>query len=97
MFPCSSWLATLARGGERILPFFLEGRYVNVNSRDDLNYANFLVRELNFDRRRTSLVYVIDENDEEAAAGPVARFASRLCLWCRPRLSPPLFAVRRTT
>jgi hypothetical protein len=47
---------------------------VNVNSRDDLNWANYLVRDLHFEEKRTSFVYVIDD-DEEAAARPVARFA----------------------
>jgi NDP-sugar pyrophosphorylase family protein len=70
----TSWLATLARGGARIAPFLLSGKYVNVNSRDDLNYANYLVRNLGFEQNRVSLVYVID-GEEEAAAGPVARFS----------------------
>jgi NDP-sugar pyrophosphorylase family protein len=70
----TGWLASLARSGEKLLPFQLRGSYVNVNSRDDLNYANYLVRDLRFDQRTTSLVYVIDD-DEEAAAGPVLRFA----------------------
>jgi SAM-dependent methyltransferase/dTDP-glucose pyrophosphorylase len=70
----TSWLASLARGGRRIAPFYLTGSYVNVNSRDDLNQANFLVRDLRFEEKSASLVYVID-GEEEAAAGPVARFA----------------------
>jgi NDP-sugar pyrophosphorylase family protein len=71
----TSWITELARSGEKILPFYLEGKYVNINSRDDLNYANFLVRDLRFDERKTSLVYLI-EDEEEAAADSVERFAT---------------------
>jgi NDP-sugar pyrophosphorylase family protein/ubiquinone/menaquinone biosynthesis C-methylase UbiE len=70
----TTWLAVLARGGARIAPAYLAGKYVNINSRDDLNYANYLVRDLRFDQKRTSLIYVVD-GEEEASAGPVARFA----------------------
>jgi NDP-sugar pyrophosphorylase family protein len=71
----TTWLAGLARNGGRVLPFPLSGRYVNINSRDDLNYANSLVRHATFDRRRTSLVYVIDrEND--AAVRPLSQYAA---------------------
>jgi len=57
----TSWLASLARAGERILPFVLHGQYVNINSRDDLNYANCLVRDLDAARRTTSLIYVVGD------------------------------------
>jgi NDP-sugar pyrophosphorylase family protein len=70
----TSWLAALAHSGARIAPFQLTGKYVNVNSRDDLNYANYLVRNQDFEGNRVSLVYVID-GEEAAAAGPVARFS----------------------
>jgi NDP-sugar pyrophosphorylase family protein/ubiquinone/menaquinone biosynthesis C-methylase UbiE len=70
----TGWLATLARSGVRIAPAHLTGKYVNINSRDDLNSANYLVRALRFDEKQTSLIYVID-GEEEAAAGPVSRFA----------------------
>ncbi len=70
----TTWLASLARSGARIAPGYLTGKYVNINSRDDLNYANYLVRDLHFDEKLTSFIYVID-GVEEAAAGPVARFA----------------------
>ncbi len=70
----TTWLASLARAGVRIAPAYLAGKYVNINSRDDLNYANYLVRDLHFDEKRVTLVYVID-GEEDAASGPVARFA----------------------
>ena len=33
----TSWLASLSRAGVRMTPFTIGGRYVNINSRDDLN------------------------------------------------------------
>jgi NDP-sugar pyrophosphorylase family protein len=72
----TSWLAVQARRGARIMPFYLTGKYVNVNSRDDLNFANYLVRDADFEQRRTSFVYIIDEN-EEAAASTVEQIAAR--------------------
>lgn len=71
----TSWLASLARSGALLRPFFLTGRYVNINSRDDLNYANYLVRERHFEEKRTSLVYVV-EDQRDAAAAAVADFAA---------------------
>jgi NDP-sugar pyrophosphorylase family protein len=74
----TTWVGTLASSGDddaRVLPFELSGGYVNVNSRDDLNQANYLARELHFDERRTSLVYVIDD-EKEVAAAPIVRFAA---------------------
>jgi dTDP-glucose pyrophosphorylase len=62
----TSWLAGLAREGDRIRPCHLHGSYVNVNSRDDLNYANYLVRDRGFDEQKKSLVYVVDEETEPA-------------------------------
>jgi dTDP-glucose pyrophosphorylase len=70
----TTWLAGLARSGVRMVPFQLRGRYVNINSRDDLNTANYLVRNHTFDAKRTSFVYVVDGEDEEAAR-VVARYA----------------------
>src|SRR6185503_16324482 len=70
----TGWLAEQAREGGKLKPCHLTGRYVNVNSRDDLNWANYLVRDLHFEQKRKSFVYVIDA-DEEAAARPVKRFA----------------------
>jgi UDP-N-acetylglucosamine diphosphorylase / glucose-1-phosphate thymidylyltransferase / UDP-N-acetylgalactosamine diphosphorylase / glucosamine-1-phosphate N-acetyltransferase / galactosamine-1-phosphate N-acetyltransferase len=70
------WLGQLCREGVDVRAFRLSGRYVNVNSRDDLNYANFLVRERTFDQKTTSLVYVVDDQ-EDAAARPITGFADR--------------------
>ena len=71
----TSWLGSLCEAGEVLRPFVLRGRYVNVNSRDDLNYANSLVRELTFASKRTTLVYVLD-HDTPAAVRPVTEFAA---------------------
>ena len=70
----TSWLGALCRDGAVVRPFFLRGGYVNVNSRDDLNYANYLVRDRTFAARTVSLVYVLDD---ESAPGlrPIARYA----------------------
>src|SRR5207244_8513706 len=71
----TSWLGELCRAGAPLRPFFLRGTYVNVNSRDDLNYANYLVRDLTFAARTVSLVYVVD-HETEAAVRPIARYAA---------------------
>jgi hypothetical protein len=71
----TSWIAELARSGEKILPFYLEGDYVNINARDDLNHANFLLRDRGFDKRKISLIYFI-EDQEEAAADLMERFVA---------------------
>jgi hypothetical protein len=55
------------RAGVRMSLFTIGGRYVNINARDDLNTANYLVR----DRLRVEaheLVYVVDGEDEGAAS-----------------------------
>lgn len=70
----TSWLATQAAQGRPIGAFEISGRYVNINSRDDLNYANYLVRNADFGHRTTSLVYVIDEANQEAVTASLARF-----------------------
>ncbi len=72
----TSWLGGLCRGGEVLRPFFLRGSYVNVNSRDDLNYANSLVRDLTFPEKTTSLVYILDEDAGPASLRPLADFAA---------------------
>jgi len=58
-----------ARHGGRVLPFFLRGRYLNVNTVEDLNLANFLCRTLAFDAMRVSLV--IPAWNEAEAVGQV--------------------------
>ena len=57
--------------GAPVRPFELTGHYLNVNSVDDLNAANFLARSLEFERRRVSLV--IPAYNEAASIGHVIR------------------------
>jgi UDP-N-acetylglucosamine diphosphorylase / glucose-1-phosphate thymidylyltransferase / UDP-N-acetylgalactosamine diphosphorylase / glucosamine-1-phosphate N-acetyltransferase / galactosamine-1-phosphate N-acetyltransferase len=70
----TSWLGAQCEAGGLVRPFFFRGRYVNVNSRDDLNYANYLVRDLTFDAKTASLVYIVD-HESEGAVRPIAGFA----------------------
>ncbi len=60
-----------ARRGAPVLPFVLSGHYLNVNTIDDLNLANFLCRSVDFERHRVSLV--IPAYNEAAAIGHVIR------------------------
>ena len=60
-----------ARRGATVLPFVLAGHYVNVNTIEDLNAANFLCRTLDFAARRVSVV--IPAYDEAASIGYVVR------------------------
>ena len=45
-----------ARRGARVVPFVVDGRYVNVNTVEDLNLASFVCRTMHFERHRVSLV-----------------------------------------
>ena len=60
-----------ARRGAPVLPFVLTGHYLNVNSVEDLNVANFLARALHFERRRVSIV--IPAYNEAASIAHVVR------------------------
>jgi dTDP-glucose pyrophosphorylase len=60
-----------ARRGAAVLPFVLSGRYLNVNTIEDLNLANFYCRATGFERHRVSLV--IPAYNEAAAIGHVIR------------------------
>ncbi len=60
-----------ARRGAPVLPFVLTGHYLNVNTIEDLNLANFLCRTLRFDRHRVSLV--IPAYNEAVGIGHVLR------------------------
>jgi UDP-N-acetylglucosamine diphosphorylase / glucose-1-phosphate thymidylyltransferase / UDP-N-acetylgalactosamine diphosphorylase / glucosamine-1-phosphate N-acetyltransferase / galactosamine-1-phosphate N-acetyltransferase len=60
-----------ARAGERVLPFELAGHYLNVNTVEDLNAANYLARALSFSQHRVSVV--IPAYNEAASIGRVVR------------------------
>ena len=70
----TGWLSSLCERGRTIRPFRLTGGYVNINSRDDLNRANYLVRDASFATRKTSLVYLVDD-EAGTAPGPLLAFA----------------------
>jgi hypothetical protein len=84
----TTWLGDLARSGERLLAFPLEGAYVNVNDREALNLANHLVRDRDFESRSASLVYVVDDAEDQVEE-PVLRFAQA------PELAEVVVAARR--
>ena len=65
----TGWIDRLARSGEHIGALCLRGRYVNVNSRNELYFANHLLRERSFEDRKTSLIYVCEGRDEAEALG----------------------------
>lgn len=44
------------QSGLKAMPFYLGGDYVNVNTLDDLNYANYIIRRKKFAGKRVSLV-----------------------------------------
>ncbi|MGH7474839.1 MAG: sugar phosphate nucleotidyltransferase [Longimicrobiales bacterium] len=61
----------LAQQGKRVLPFFLEGTYVNINSVDDHNYAQYVARAAHFPDFTISVV--IPAYNEEQSIGYVVR------------------------
>lgn len=86
----SGWIDGLACGGASVRTFLLDGHYVNVNSRNDLNYANHLVRACDFAERRTSVVYISDQQEE--SAGPAILAFAR-----EPEVSQVIAVARRRT
>lgn len=84
----TTWIDKLARGGEHVGAFRLEGRYVNVNGRNELNHANHLLRERAFADRTTTVVYVSDQH-EDAAAPAIQPFAER------PEVAEVIVVARR--
>jgi dTDP-glucose pyrophosphorylase len=64
-------IARAARQGKPVLPFRLEGAYVNVNSIEDYNHANYLARSRRFSDCRVSVV--LPTYNEEKSIGSVVR------------------------
>jgi dTDP-glucose pyrophosphorylase len=60
-----------ARAGALVVPFFLTGRYVNVNTIEDLNAANYMCRSLHFEKHRVSVV--VPAYNEADSIGSVIR------------------------
>ena len=64
-------------GGETVLPIPITGQYVNVNSVEDYNDANYAARKLSFDRCKVSLV-VPAYNEEESIGYVIDDFLPRV-------------------
>ncbi len=62
-------IAGAVREGKRVLPFVLEGEYVNVNSIEDYNHASYVAR--NHDFAKYSVSVVVPARDEEHSIGYV--------------------------
>lgn len=60
-----------AHRGAPVLPFVLSGEYVNVNTAEDLNTANFLCRTEAFDEQQISVIVPAD--NEAASIGYVVK------------------------
>jgi len=63
-----------ARHGDSVIPFFLEGQYLNVNSVEDLNTANYIARSRDFADHKVSVV-IPAFNEEDSIGHVVADFA----------------------
>ena len=61
----------LTRREPGVLPFYLEGTYFNINTADDYNYAQFMMRSAGFAGRKISVV--IPAYNEEHSIGYVVR------------------------
>ncbi len=66
----------IGKGG-KVDPFYLSGDYVNVNSIDDYNYANYLFRSNNFGRYKVSLI-IPAYNEEDSIGLVVDDFKDRV-------------------
>jgi dTDP-glucose pyrophosphorylase len=54
-----SILGRLCRNGAQVAPFYMRGRYVNINDRDELNLAGYFVRSRHFEARTLALVLLM--------------------------------------
>ena len=64
-------MRTLVREGKPTRPLFLTGDYYNINSVEDQNYANYLLRSREFDSYKVSVV--IPAWNEEGSIGHVVK------------------------
>lgn len=70
-------IARLAARPPGVLPFLLSGRYFNVNTIDDLHWAQFQVREARFTEKKISVV-IPAYNEEQSIAYVVRDFGPRV-------------------
>jgi len=80
--PCSSRsnvveltdvINTVAKESGGVLPFFLKGDYVNVNTVEDLNMANYVFRSKTFDQYKISVI-IPALNEEKTIASVIKDF-----------------------
>lgn len=70
-------IATLAREGKPVRAFRLAGDYFNINSVEDQNYANYLVRAREFEKYKVSVI--VPAWNEAGSIGQVVKdFVSRV-------------------
>lgn len=61
------------QNGRVARPFFLEGDYFNINTIEDVNLCNYVIRSLNFDRNKISLI-IPAHNEEKAISAVIEDF-----------------------
>jgi NDP-sugar pyrophosphorylase family protein len=66
-----------ARRGDLVVPFELAGDYINVNSVEDFNYANYVARSREFAQYKVSVV-IPAYNEEETIGYVVSDFVPRV-------------------
>lgn len=64
---------TIARESGEVLPFFLKGDYINVNTTEDLNMANYIFRSKTFDQYKISVI-IPALNEEKTVASVIRDF-----------------------
>jgi NDP-sugar pyrophosphorylase family protein len=69
-------IGLMAKEG-KVLPFFLNGDYINVNTTEDLNYANYTWRHLNFSRYKVTVI-IPAYNEEKTIADVVEDFRASM-------------------
>jgi NDP-sugar pyrophosphorylase family protein len=67
-------IGRMASGGN-VLPFLIEGNYVNINTIEDLNYANYMWKDMNFDRYKVTVI-IPAYNEEKTIAEVVEDYKS---------------------
>jgi NDP-sugar pyrophosphorylase family protein len=65
---------TLVKGGGAVYPLFLKGQYVNINSLDDYNYANYIYKAKDFYYSYKISVVIPAYNEEISIASVVDDF-----------------------